>query len=188
MKPIYRFILVLLLSTLACQTLIPSAKNNAFEIQRLITVDEINSISGDIGVIDWKLIDVANGENQLRHTFQGTSWSSSPNEALNGIIKVYDGSSFEDIITSMLDSGLLFPGTVEVNSSLTFQEEFGVYASSAPNGHCAYDLLILKDDLVYWASVTLGTQVGVTPEMLYQEYGAAIDTFLYKMVMINFSR
>ena len=187
MKTIVRYLsFLLLLVSVACNsTDQASASVNKFSTDRLITEAEINSISGDIGVQQWKLVDEFSGENALRYTFRGSSWSANPNEALNSIIKIYPGSTFQDVITSMLDSGMLFAGAVPVNSSLTFEDEFAVYVSSAPNGQSSYDLLVSKDGLLYWASITLGTPGGETPESVYNNNRDVVDAFLKAMITIN---
>lgn len=157
-------------------------------LEWLVTADEINSFSKDIGVVQWELVDQFSGENAVRHTFKGTSWSSNPNEALNSINKIFPGSTFEDIIKSMFDSGNLFASAVPVKSSLNFDGDFAVYAGTFPNGHSVYDLLLVKNNLFYWASVSLGTPVGDTPESLYESNREAIDAFLSNLIMINLER
>jgi len=154
----------------------------------LVTADEINSLSKDIEVVQWELIDELAGENAIRHTFKGTSWSSNPNEALNSIIKISPGSTFEDVIKSLFDSGYLLAGAVPVKSSLSFDSDFAVYAGKFPNGHSVYDLLLVKQNLFYWASVSLGTPVGNTPESLYESNREVIDAFLSNLIMINLDR
>ena len=187
MKTIVRYLsfLLLLVSVACSNTDQTPASVDKFSTERLITEAEINSISGDIGVMEWKLIDEFSGENALRNTFRGSSWSANPNEALNSIIKILPGSTFQDVITSMLESGLLFAGAVPVNSSLTFEDEFAVYASSAPNGHSSYDLLVSRDGLLFWASVTVGTPGGETPESIYNKNRDVVDAFLNAMITIN---
>jgi len=188
MKTIVRYLsFLLLLVGVACNSTGQApASVDKFSTERLITEAEINSISEDIGVEQWKLVDEFSGENALRNTFQGSSWSANPNEALNSIIKIHPGSTFQDVIASMLESGMLFAGAIPVNSSLTFEDEFAVYASSAPNGQASYDLLVSKDGLLYWASVTLGTSVGETPESMYNNNRDVVDAFLNAMLTINF--
>ena len=187
MKTIVRYLsCLLLLAGAACSSTAQTpASVDAFSAERLITEAEINSISAEIGVVQWELIDEFSGENALRNTFRGSSWSANPNEALNSIIKILPGSTFQDVIASMLESGMLFAGAVPMNSSLTFEDEFAVYASSAPNGHSSYDLLVSRDGLLYWASVTVGTPGGETPESIYNKNRDVVDGFLNAIITIN---
>jgi hypothetical protein len=154
----------------------------------LVTADEINSFSKDIGVIQWELIDESAGEYSIRNSFKGTSWSSSPNEALNIIKTIDPDTTFEDTIKWLFKSGNLLEGAVLLKSSLNFDGDFAVYAGTFPNGQSVYDLLVLKNNLLEWASVSLGTPVGNTPESLYESNQKAIDTFLNNLIMINLER
>ena len=181
--------MVLLSGCSPASTPIPADGNkNNLSAKWLVSADEINSFSKDIGVIQWELVDELAGENAIHHTFKGVSWSSNPNEALNRITKIYPGSTFEDIIKSMFKSGDLLEGAVPVKSSLSFDSDFAVYAGAFPNGQSVYDLFVVKNNLFYWASVSLGTPAGNTPIMLYEGNQEIIDTFLSNLIMINLER
>ena len=195
-------ITLLVISTLACQTImkafspvqispaptIPTAGEISLSVDWLITADELNSFSTDIGVIEWQLTQETPGENRICRTFQGVSWSASPNEGLNCILKISQGSSFADIIASMFSDGRLLAGAQPVNSALNLDGEFAVYAGNFPNGHGVFDLILMRDNVVYWSSVTLGMPVGGSPMSIYESASTAIDAFLTNIVQKNMER
>ena len=191
----------LVISTLACQTIVKAISpgqpasdpaSNGGEVNLsldwLITADELNSFSTDIGIIEWKLTHDTPGENRICRTFQGVSWSATPNEGLNCIYKITPGSSFADIIDSMFSEGNLLEGAQPVNSTLNLDGEFAIYAGNYPNGHAVFDLIWMKDNLFYWSSVTLGTPAGETPLAVYQSAPEVIDAFLANVVKINLEK
>ena len=194
-------ITLLVISALACQTVIkafspaqpsaapvlPSGEVN-LSVDWLITADELNSFSTDIGIIEWQLTQETPGENRVCRIFQGVSWSASPNEGLNCILKVSQGSSFADVIASMFSDGRLMAGAQPVNSTLNLDGEFAVYAGDYPNGHGVFDLILMRNNVVFWSSVTLGTPVGNSPISLYESTSAAIDAFLANVVQVNMEK
>ena len=194
-------IAILVISVLACQTITKalspnqtssaSASNNDninLSLNWLVTANELNSFSTDIGILDWKLIQEDPGQNRVCRTFHGASWSASPNEGLNCISKIVPGSTFEDVIKSMFSDGKLMSDSQPVKSTLNLDGDFAVYAGSFPNGHGVFDLIFMKNNLVYWSSVTLGTPAGETPLDTYKSATAVIDTFLANVVKINLER
>lgn len=194
-------ITLLVISALACQTItkaispnpptpVPASNSGdvSLSLDWLVTADELNSFSTDIGIIDWKLARDTPGEKRICRTFQGVSWSASPNEGLNCIYTITPGSSFADIIDSMFSEGNLLEGAAPVNSNLNFDGEYAVYAGSYPNGHAVIDLMLMQDNLFYWSSVTLGTPAGETPLGVYQSAPQVIDSFLANVVKINLEK
>jgi hypothetical protein len=194
-------ITLLVISTFACQTVTkafsPGQSSSApasnsgdvsLALDWLATPDELNSFSTDIGIVEWQTTQDSPGQNRICRTFQGSSWSASPNEGLNCIFKVSKGSSFADVIDSMFKDGKLMAGAQPVKSTLNLDAEFAVYAGDYPNGHGVFDLILMKNNLVYWSSVTLGTAVGDTPLTTYESASEVIDTFLSKIVKINFEK
>jgi len=165
-----------------------SSNTSKLNLDWLLTADEMNSISKGIGVVQWELVDESPGENRICHSFKGQSWSTNPNEALNCVFKIAPGSSFEDIVSSMLSSGQLFPDEKLLPTSLKFEDSFGVFGGTYPNGHGVYDLLLVKSNLLYWVSVTLGRPVGKTTEDLYKENQEVIDTFLSDSITKNLEK
>lgn len=154
----------------------------------LVTAEELNSFSTDIGIIEWKATEDTPGEKRICRSFQGVSWSVTPNEGLNCIYTITEGSTFEDVIDSMFSQGNLLEGSEPVDTSLNLDGEFAVYAGSYPNGHAVFDLIWMKDNLFYWSSVTLGTPAGETPAAVYQSAPQVIDAFLEKIIEINLEK
>jgi hypothetical protein len=194
-------ITLLVLSAFACQTVTkafssgqsspPSVSNIGdvtLSLGWLITPDELNSISSDIGIVQWKTVQDSPGQNRICRTFQGASWSETPNEGLNCILKVTKGSSFADVIDSMFKDGKLMAGAQPVKSTLKLDGEFAVYAGDYPNGHGVFDLIWMKNNLVFWSSVTLGTPAGDTPLTTYTSNSKIIDTFLANVVTKNLEK
>ena len=205
-------ITLLVLSAFACQTVTkavspepstPEPVNNSdspspepsvsggdvsLSLDWLVTAEELNSFSTDIGIIEWKATEDTPGEKRICRSFQGVSWSVTPNEGLNCIYTITAGSTFEDVIDSMFSQGNLLEGSEPVNSTLNLDGEFAVYAGNYPNGHAVFDLILMKDDLFYWSSVTLGTPAGETPAAVYQSAPQAIDAFLEKIIEINLEK
>lgn len=194
-------ITLLVISVLACQTITKATSPNPatpvsvlnggdvrLSLDWLVTADELNSFSTDIGIIDWKLEKDTPGEKRICRTFRGDSWSASPNEGLNCIYTITPGSSFADIIDSMFSEGNLLEGSEPVNSTLKFDGEYAVYAGNYPNGHTVIDLMLIENNLFYWSSVTLGTPAGATPLAVYQSAPQIIDSFLANVVKINLEK
>jgi hypothetical protein len=205
-------ITLLILSALACQTLTkaispdpsssvptnsvnpPSPESGVnggdvnLTLDWLVTADELNSLSTELGIVEWKLTQDTPGEKRICRSFQGVSWSASPNEGLNCIYTIAAGSTFADVIDSMFKDGNLLEGSQPMNSTLSLDGEFAVYAGTFTNGHTVFDLIWIKDNLLYWSSVTLGTPAGETPLNVYQSAPQAIDTFLLKVVEINLEK
>ena len=148
----------------------------------------MNSFSTDIGIIEWKATEDTPGEKRICRSFQGVSWSVTPNEGLNCIYTITEGSTFADVIDSMFSQGNLLEGSEPVDTSLSLDGEFAVYAGSYPNGHAVFDLIWMKDGLFYWSSVTLGTPAGETPLAVYQSAPQVIDAFLEKIIEINLEK
>ena len=161
----------------------------ALSLDWLITADEINSISDDIGVFQWELIDTKSDEYRVCHYFQGHSDSFNPNQALNCVYGIAPGSSFDDVVSRMHKAELFFPDEILLPTSLTFEDDFGVFGGSYPNGQLVYDLLLYKDGLLHWVSVTLGRYSNESVEDIYKKYTQeAIDTFLNDAITIHLEK
>lgn len=193
-------LIVLITLSLACQTItkaFPSdpgistqSGNESLAMDWLVTTDELNSFSMDIGIVGWTVLQDTPGENRICRSFQGASWSAVPNEGLNCVFKVAEGASLQSVIDSMFKDGQLFTGAELVNSNLNLDGESVLYAGSYPTGHAVFDLILIHDGLMYWSSVTLGRAPGDTPQSIYQQPGAnqVIDAFLVKIITINLDK
>lgn len=155
----------------------------------LLTVDEINSISDGIGVIQWELMDTKSDEYRVCHFFQGQSDSFNPNQALNCVYGIAPGTSFDDIVSRMHKAELFFPDEIPLPTSLKFADDFGVFGGTYPNGQLVYDLLLYKGDLLHWVGVTLGRYSNESIEDIYIKYTQEeIDTFLNNAITIHLEK
>lgn len=157
-------------------------------LEALVTAGELEPLSEVIGIVGWELVRETPGENRVCRTFQGYSWSAIPNEGMNCIYSIAPGTGVNDVGSSFLESGQLFPDEKPVASTLSIPYEHTIYVGTHSNGHTVIDLFVIKDGLLYWASVTVGTPAGVTPELNYQSYSEFIDQFLYEVVKVNLSK
>lgn len=193
-------LIVLITFSLACQTLTKaftsdpgnSVQNETVPLamEWLVTADELNSFSADLGIVGWTVLKDTPGENRICRSFQGASWSAVPNEGLNCVFKIVEGTSFQSVIDSMFNDGQLLAGSELVNSNLNLEGETALYAGNYPTGHAVFDLILVRGSLMYWSSVTLGRAPGDTPQSLYQQPGASeiIDSFLLKIITINLDK
>ncbi|MBL8098318.1 MAG: hypothetical protein JNK81_04010 [Anaerolineales bacterium] len=158
------------------------------KLEALITASELEPLSETIGIVGWTLNQETPGENRVCRTFQGYSWSAIPNEAMNCIYSIAPGTGVDEVGAEFLKSGQLFADEKPVTSTLSIPYEHIIYVGTYPTGHTVIDLLVIKDGLLYWSSVTVGTQPGVTPEENIQSYSSFIYEFLYEVVKVNFSK
>lgn len=190
--------IILITLSLACQTVtkaISSEPDNAAQSERqllamewLVSTDELNSFSTEIGILGWTVLQDTPGENRICRSFQGASWSAVPNEGLNCIFKIVEGASLQSVIDSMFNDGQLFAGAELVNSNLNLDGESVLYAGNYPTGHAVFDLILLHGNLMYWSSVTLGTPPGNSPQDVYQSASQVIDAFLVNIINVNINK
>ncbi|MCC7118887.1 MAG: hypothetical protein IT310_10220 [Anaerolineales bacterium] len=199
---IFLLLFLLIALSLACQTVTKAFSPNSgnapsvpaqnidapLAMDWLVTADELNSFSTDVGIVGWSVIKDTPGENRICRSFQGASWSAVPNEGLNCIFKVAEGASLQSMVDSMFNDGQLFAGAEVVNSNVNLEGDSVLYAGQYPNGHAVFDLIFVRGNLMYWSSVTLGTRVGATPQATYQSASQIIDAFLVKIVTVNLDR
>ena len=96
----------------------------------------------------------------------------------------------------MFETEWFLPDEIPLNSSLSFEGDHALYAGEAPNGHSVFDLIVLGGDYLYWASVSVGTDITLVDfdgektyaEYVYEEYQDTIDAFLENIVLINMER
>lgn len=165
-----------------------SVSSAAPRLEALVNAGELEPLSQTLGIAAWTFIEETPGENRVCRSFQGQSWSATPNEFLNCIFSITPGTRVEDVGKEFLESGQLFPDEKPVTSTLDIPYEHIIYVGTHPNAHTVIDLFVIKDGLLYWASVTVGTPLGVTPELNYQSYSSFIDEFLYDVIEVNLSK
>ena len=191
-------LIVLITLSLSCQTLTKAFssdpgnsvqnENEPLAMEWLVTADELNSFSADLGIVGWTVLQDTPGENRICRSFQGASWSAVPNEGLNCVFKVAEGASMQSVIDSMFNDGRLFAGAELVNSNLNLDGESVLYAGNYPTGHVVFDLILVRGNLMYWSSVTLGTPPGNTPQDVYQSASQILDAFLVKIITVNLDK
>ena len=195
-------ITLIILSSLACQTVVraispkasapepaPNTGDATLSMDWLVSADELNSLSTEIGIVEWKLVKEFPGENRICRSFQGASWSATPNEGMNCIFKAVPGTSLDGVIKSMFSDGNFLEGEQPVNTTLlNLEGEYAVYAGAYPTGHSVFDLVLLTNDLVYWSSVTLGTPAGESAASIHQSAPELIDTFLVSVINKNLDK
>ena len=189
---------VLITLSLSCQTVTKAissepedavqSENQPLAMEWLVTTNELNSFSTEIGILGWTVLQDTPGENRICRSFQGESWSAVPNEGLNCIFKIVEGASLQSVIDSMFNDGQLFAGAELVNSNLNLDGESVLYAGNYPTGHAVFDLILLHGNLMYWSSVTLGTPPGNSPQDVYQSASQVIDAFLVNIINININK
>jgi len=170
----------------------PEIRPDQLTIDWLVTDTELNSFTPTLGIERWELSREIppNGETVCR-IFLGVSMSVTPNSVFNCIIINPDILNLEDLESFLIFQGFqgLFPeDAVELDSSLEFEGIHGVYGSILSNAHTNFDLLLIIDGLAFWSSVSMGTEPGVTPEMLYDQSQERIDAFLSNIVELNLER
>lgn len=155
----------------------------------LVTEQDLNNLSASIAIIDWKLIGESPGEHRVCREFEGISESFTPNVHMNCIYNAVSGSSLDGVIQSFFESGQLFPDEQAMPSNLDIPYDHAIYVGTHPNAHVLVDMLVLKDGRVFWASVTMMSPAGSSPQATYQEYYEGyVDVFLYEVIKLNMSR
>ena len=154
----------------------------------LVTETDLNGFTNDIGIIDWQVTEDIPGNFRICREIIGTSWSANPNLAANCINQVVAGSTFEEVIASMYDSQILYSTDIELTPVLSYDYDFALYTYQADTGHSSYNAFLFNGDLLFRATVTVGTPLGDSPETLFDEQGEIIETFLKNILMINLER
>ncbi len=99
------------------------------------------------------------------------------------------GITFQELIDWLIKNKILTASAKTVASGYEYDGDFGLYAWLGSNGHSVYDAFLLKDDLLYWAEVDVGTPGGLSPVTLFEsEYGPPIDAFLNEVLTTNLAR
>lgn len=168
----------------------PQAEEQTMETVHLwlVGVEELNLLSEDIGIMLWELEEDFVGEAQTCRTFLGQSWSASPNLAINCVWRAAPDVSFEEGIVWLSDVGIISETARSLESSYEYEGEFALYTDEASNGHAVYDGFLLDGGFLYWASVSIGRQLGETPESIFEKYDGALDTFIDEVLAANLEK
>lgn len=172
-------------SPTATATKLP-ALSEPFNIDYLVTASQLNLLTEDIGIVEWEA-EGADLEWQYRlcRSFLGVSWSINPNIAINCIFKVKPDVDMEKMIEWLFSQEILNETAFPLESSITYDTEYALYGGRYNNGHAAFDGFLMGGGVLYWASISVGTPLGYTAEMVFDTYQEEIETLLYEMLMIN---
>ncbi len=170
-------------------TAVPPRVDDTLKPEWLITADDLNSFSDDTDIVEWE----AEGEDTLWNTrvcrnHLGWSWSTSQNLAINCILSVTPGATFESVVDSLYEEGVIWAESVTLVPYHQYEDDIIIVGGRLHNGHTYYDLFLMKDDLLYWNSISVGTPPGYTPDMIFEGGGEGIETFLYNLALINIER
>jgi hypothetical protein len=156
------------------------------KLDQLITLKDIATLAGPLGIIEWRMDKEFSGERQACRTFRGQSWSASANMAANCVWMVTAGFTLQQSIHRLISVEWLPASAKAVASTYQYGHDFGLYAWLGSNGHATYDGFLLKDGFLYVAEVGIGTPYGYSPETLYaSEYGQPVDDFLHEVLTAN---
>lgn len=161
------------------------------KLDQLITLEDITMLSESLGIIQWQLDDEIAGEYRVCRVFRGQSWSINRNMAANCIWQMNPGITFQQTIDWLTNELKALPASATTLESVyDYEGDFGLYAWLGSNGHSVYDAFLLKDDLLFWAEVDVGTPGGFSPDTLFAttEYGEPVDTFLHNVLTTNLAR
>ena len=154
----------------------------------LITETDLNGFTNDIGIIDWQFTKDIPGNYRICRDFIGTSWSANPNLSENCINLISEGSTFKEVIASMYEMQALYSTDIELTPVLSYEYDFALYTYQTDTGQSSYNAFLYNGDLLFRATVTVGTPGGYLPETLFKEQGEIIETFLKNILMINLGR
>ena len=154
----------------------------------LVDEKDLAGISNDIGIIQWELAEELPGQSRICRMFSGQSWSVNRNIAMNCVNSLTPGSTFEDIVDSLYNLQILYPTDITLKPFSKNDGNFALYAHMADNGHTIFDAFLIEDGVIFRASVGVGTPLGYTPEMIFDEQGEVIEAFLNNILKANLER
>ena len=167
----------------------PTRTDDTLNPDWLITADDLNTFSDEIEIVEWE----AAGDDVLWNTrvcrnHLGWSWSANQNLAINCVLSVASGASFKSVIDSLYEQEIIRSEAITLEPYHQYDDEMIIFGDRLNNGHTFYDLFLMRGDLLYWNSISVGTPPGFTPEMIFEEDGEGIETFLYDLTLINIER
>ncbi|MCB8984943.1 MAG: tetratricopeptide repeat protein [Ardenticatenaceae bacterium] len=164
----------------------PSISSEPFHLDYLVTAPQLNLLTQDMGIIEWQVEGAdLEWENRLCRTFLGVSWSISPNVAINCIFKGAANVKMDQIVEWLFENEILYASAFPLEPTLVYDTEYVLYADQYDNGQSVFDGFLLGDGVLYWASISVGTPGGYTPQMVFDEFGKEIETLLHAIFMIN---
>ena len=172
-------------SPTATATKLP-ASSDSFHLDYLVTASQLNLLTEDFGIIGWEA-EGADLEWQYRlcRSFLGVSWSISPNVAINCIFKNAANVDMDQSVEWLFENEILYASAFPLEPTLIYDTEYVLYADQYDNGQSVFDGFLMGDGVLYWASISVGTPVGYTSQMIFDEYGTEIEALLHEIFMIN---
>ncbi len=165
-----------------------AVKSSGLALDWLVTADDLEPFSDEIGIVQWKSVDEFEMVNRVCRAFNGLSWSANPNIATNCIFTVTPGTTFTDVIEWLNEMEMLSPEATILEPTVDYPGEYALYVGSTDYGHADFYAILFTNDLVYWSSVSLGVPLGYSREGVYIDSGEIIDTFLHNIFETNFER
>ncbi len=149
----------------------------------LITAEDLEELSADLGVVNWKLDEEQAGQYCREFTGEGDMMTRIP--AGNCILEA-GNQTLPEIVAYFNETGAIKPAAVEIESKYEYEDDFALYRNFDESiGYAVYDAVVLREGVLYWAWIDFATGV-FSRESLFEDYGDAIDTFLHEILMRNF--
>ncbi len=153
------------------------------DLERLITTDALAELSTDLGVANWQL-DEGDAGRACRE-FVGEGKMMVPIPAGNCILGA-GGWSLHEVLDYLKQVQSIKPEAVAIESAYEQGSDYALYRYFDKSRlYAVYDAILVKDDLVYWVWIDFAPGMFFGPESIYEEYGAAVDTFLHSILMRN---
>jgi len=170
-------------------TATPSRTDETLNPDWLITADDLNSFFNETSIVEWEV----EGDDLLWNTrvcrnHLGWSWSSNQNLSINCILSVTPGATFESVVDGLYEQDIIRAEAVSLEPYHQYEDDIIIVSDRLDNGHTFYDMFLMRDNLLYWNSISVGTPPGYTSEMIFEEGGEGIETFLYDLTLINIGR
>jgi tetratricopeptide (TPR) repeat protein len=163
-----------------------SLRSSGLVLEWLVTADELNTISDEIGITEWDSVAEFEREYGVCRAYNGISWRESPNVATNCFFSVTPHSTFEEFIKWLEEMEILPPSAIQIMPKIEYPGEYGFFVNNLDNGYADFNAIYLADGVAYWTSVSVGSQTADSPAGVYYEFGEAIDSFLIDILKINF--
>jgi hypothetical protein len=158
----------------------------------LVTADELDSLTTEsLEISIWQEAQAFVWNHRTCRMLVGVSISVSPNEAVNCIFTTEPGIPFEQIIEGMYEWEILPADAVSVEVDLGFSSEHSLFIYQAPwNGHTVFDALLFgkRENILYWASITMATGIGATPSTVHEMVGDEVEQVLAQILHLNMER
>jgi tetratricopeptide (TPR) repeat protein len=154
----------------------------------LVTVEEVTALTDEFEIGYWEVIDEVVWDFRVCTAFNGQSWSTSPNLAVNCTFTLAPGVSLDGAIDSLFEDGILSAEATLIEPKSVYEGESALFAEMDENGHSYFIAIRIEDGLLYLASLSLGTPLGSSPISVYESAGELIDAYLIDVFEINLEK